>query len=475
MRGALITLVVLATATFGCESAAPEVDGPDDSFLGPDGKADFGDVEEGTPEACGVLRVVNEASLETLDAAPPGVGLDSRAAGNIAVHRAGPDRTEGTEDDDLFDDLQELDDISYVGPSAFRKILEYAEANDYVVGCGADPADGDADSDADSDVDSDADTDPEPETFGFFVMGDSRSHPEVLESIAAGMVELDPDAVAAFNTGDITTHGTPSQWATHLETLAAGAPDPDVPEDPLGIVRQSRLRTDVTEFGDWIRYIGVLGNHDDNNGEWFGAWNTHLPGQAHLGQNGLDGIYFSVTYGGSLFIVLDSVNPSEEQTRWLRDLLESETATEASWVFAFFHYPIYPCNGQEPFAEGLEWVELFEHHGVDIAFVAHSHTFERTCPMVGGHCEEGGVIYLNSSAAGAPVRPVYADRSDTVSWDGRTDSFDCTEILEVGQGYWDHFCHLAIDSCRLEISCYDHDWVDGGGPPFDSYVIDKCD
>ena len=470
-RSALFAMLLLMLPA--CEPEPPRVDGPDDDFLGPDGKTDTGGIEDGTAEACGVLRIANEASFETLDGSPPdGVGLDRRAAENIVAFRQGDDGVEGTEDDGTFLRLRDLDDVPYVGPAAFEALLGYATSQGFVEACGG-GADGDGDGDADG-VD-DGGVEPEPETFGFFVMGDSRSHPEVLEAIVAGMVDLDPGAVALFNTGDITSHGTDSQWALHLETLAAGAPDPTVPEDPLGIVRQSRVRTDVADFGPYIRYIGVLGNHDDNNGEWFGNWNTYLPGQRALGSNDTGGIYFSLTYGGALFIVLDSVNPTAEQTRWLEETLESPEAEAATWRFAFFHHPVYPCNWQDPFAEGLEWVELFETHGLDIAFVAHSHTYERTCPMVGGRCAEYGVVYLNSSAAGAPVRPVYLDHRGTVSHDGRTDEWDCADVLEYGQGYWDHFCHFAVDRCRLEVSCYDHDWVGGGGPPADSTIIDKCD
>ncbi len=450
-----IVVLMLSLRIAGCnQESAPEADGPDDEFIGPDGKTDTGEVEEGSSHACGVLALANEATVAVLDDSPPeNVGLDSRAANNIVAYRLGDDGEPGTEDDEVFDTLRELDAVFYVGPMAFRRLLTYATDQGYVAACESEMVD----------------------QWGFFAIGDSRSKPHVLEAIARGMVALDPDAVVAFNTGDITSHGTYEQWTEHLEVLAAGAPDPSVPEDPLGIVRQSRLRTDVGRFGPWIRYIGVIGNHDDNNGEWFNTWNTFLPGQQQLGRNDAGGIYFTLTYENALFIVLDSNNPSEEQTEWLQGVLESPEAEEAFWIFPFFHYPVYPCNSKTPWGEGLEWVDLFEQHDIDIAFVAHSHTYERTCPMVGGRCEEGGVIYLNSSAAGAPVRSISPDRVETVSHDGRTDEFDCAEILAEGRGYWDHFCHINIEDCRLTLSCYDHDWADTGGDPYDTLVIDRCE
>lgn len=449
----MVAVLVVWLSSCDQESEGESGDGQYGTFLGADGKSDTGDVEEGSVHACGVLAVANTLSSAELDESPPqGVGLDRRAAENIVERRLGPDGEPDTEDDDSYDNLAELDVVAYVGLTAFERLLTYATDNGYVDACITE-AQG---------------------RWAFFAVGDSRSHPEVFEAIAAGMVKMDPTAVAVFNTGDITSHGTVEQWNEHLETLAAGAPDPLVPEDPLGIVRQSRIRTDVADFGPWLRYIGVLGNHDDNNGEWFGNWNTYLPGQRNLGTNGLEGIYFTLTYENALFIVLDSVNPSEEQTQWLEEVLAGP-AQEATWVFPLFHYPVYPCNDKEPWSEGLEWVDLFEQYGVELAFVAHSHTYERTCPMIGGHCAEGGVRYLNSSAAGAPVRAVRARHVATASYNGRTDEFDCSEILEVGRGYWDHFCHVIINDCRLTVSCYDHDWGDVGGDPFDSMEIDHCE
>jgi hypothetical protein len=119
-------------------------------------------------------------------------------------------------------------------------------------------------------------------------------------------------------------------------------------------------------------------------------------------------------------------------------------------------------------------VELFEQHGVDIAFVADSHTYERTCAMQGGGCAKGGVIYLNTSGGGAPVRPVNATKQATVTNGSRSDSYDCAEILESSKGNWYHFTHISIDGCKLTLDAHAHDQVDTGSAPFDTLVIDKC-
>jgi hypothetical protein len=176
-----------------------------------------------------------------------------------------------------------------------------------------------------------------------------------------------------------------------------------------------------------------------------------------------------------LFIVLDSEHPSAEQTAWLAERLTDADARGAFWKFVFFHFPVYPCNVKTPFDEGLPWVTLMEEHGVDIAFVNDSHTYERTCPMVGGHCAtEGGVIYLNSSGGGAGTRVVEATKAATVSYGGRTDSYDCVEILESSRGEWHQFCHLAVDGCRLTVRCLGHEYSITAETPYDTLVLDRC-
>ncbi|MFB6264461.1 MAG: amidohydrolase family protein [Bradymonadaceae bacterium] len=81
-------------------------------------------VEEGSPTAEAVLKLVNKANIHVLD---DKVDLDSRAAENIYQHRIGPDGEPNTKDDDPYGSLAELDSVAYVGPNAFKKLKKYAE------------------------------------------------------------------------------------------------------------------------------------------------------------------------------------------------------------------------------------------------------------------------------------------------------------------------------------------------------------
>jgi hypothetical protein len=318
--------------------------------------------------------------------------------------------------------------------------------------------------------------------YQFLVMGDTRSEPDRMEVTAHSMYQVAPEAFAVFNVGDITADGRVSQWENHLEALANGAPDPTVPAAGNGIVRQSRFRTDVESFGEHIRYLGVVGNHDVRAGAWHDNWNRFLPGQGNLppvggqdNRNDSNGIYYAVLYENALFVALDSEHPSSAQTAWLQAVLGSDAARQSKWIFAFFHHPVYPCNGKSPFDEGLPWVELFEQYHVDVAFVADSHTYERTCPMREGSCvTTGGVRFINSSAGAVDPRSVDATKQATASFGERSDSYDCSEILENHRGNWNHFCNVSVDGCRLTLRCYSHDVGDSGAAPFDELTIDNC-
>ncbi|MBA3461060.1 MAG: hypothetical protein H0T46_13935 [Deltaproteobacteria bacterium] len=124
-------LVACTNLQFGCAGHDDEthaVDGENDSFLA-DGKADGGGVVEGSPEALGVLAVANKLGVAALD---DDVGLDSRAAKNIVKFRSGPDTVLGSSDDKVFTTLTALDAVPYVGPAAFKHLLLFALAHDYV-------------------------------------------------------------------------------------------------------------------------------------------------------------------------------------------------------------------------------------------------------------------------------------------------------------------------------------------------------
>lgn len=130
MRSALLTALVPALAFAGCV-APSDLEG--EGAIG--GKADSASLAlEGTREGDGVLRLLNDGEGTTFERLDIAAGLDRRAAENLIAHRDGPDGAYGTDDDDLFDTISEVDAVRWVGPSALERLTEFARDNDYVPG-----------------------------------------------------------------------------------------------------------------------------------------------------------------------------------------------------------------------------------------------------------------------------------------------------------------------------------------------------
>lgn len=115
MRAA-VSLTLTSLLTVGCSSI--EGDGRDDSFGGKGAK------EDGAFSTCQlaeVLKLVNEST--STQQALQGLGLSEEAAREIVGHRNGPDGMPGTADDDIFDNLDELDAVPFVGNLALGKLV----------------------------------------------------------------------------------------------------------------------------------------------------------------------------------------------------------------------------------------------------------------------------------------------------------------------------------------------------------------
>ncbi len=94
-------------------------DDKDDSFGGAGAK------EDGLYSSCQlaeVVKFVNESTTTTDKLTS--IQVSDQAAKSILGHRNGPDGQPGTGDDDIYDDLNELDAVDYVGNLALGRIVE---------------------------------------------------------------------------------------------------------------------------------------------------------------------------------------------------------------------------------------------------------------------------------------------------------------------------------------------------------------
>lgn len=117
-----IGLAVSAVAFGGC-AMDTSPDGLDEVGVIPGGKADGSDYTD-----CELGAVVSWLNEGTSVAALIDAGVHTRAARNLVAHRDGADATFGTADDDLFDDIHEVDAVSYVGPVAIQELVDAVDA-----------------------------------------------------------------------------------------------------------------------------------------------------------------------------------------------------------------------------------------------------------------------------------------------------------------------------------------------------------
>jgi len=133
-------MTILASfVTFGTACSQEGSDsGPDTEMRGLAG-GDLAELEparsgfEGTPEGVGLIAFLNSetTTFELLDIT---VGLDRRAAGNLIAHRDGGDRKWGSTDDDVFNTVDEVDAVRYVGPASIDRMVVYASKVGFVPG-----------------------------------------------------------------------------------------------------------------------------------------------------------------------------------------------------------------------------------------------------------------------------------------------------------------------------------------------------
>lgn len=121
--------LLFSLTIFGAACGGGTSDGPTDDGVLDDETATFGAVgkADGVFSGCElreVLEFVNEDTT-TLEVLRDEAGVHTSASKSILEHRIGPDGIEGTGDDDLFETLEELDDVRYVGPKALEAFANF--------------------------------------------------------------------------------------------------------------------------------------------------------------------------------------------------------------------------------------------------------------------------------------------------------------------------------------------------------------
>ena len=134
----------------------------------------------------------------------------------------------------------------------------------------------------------------------------------------------------------------------------------------------------------------TVGNHDADNANYTYHFNT--ANLSNLGDNGYVGGDYYFTYGGALFIILNTqdTNVSEH-----KQFIEQTVAAnpDCKWRIVTLHQDIYGSaeHSNEPEITNLRYslVPIFEENDVDIVLTGHDHAYSRTKMLKGGQSTTG--------------------------------------------------------------------------------------
>jgi len=219
----------------------------------------------------------------------------------------------------------------------------------------------------------------------------------------------------------------------------------------------------IDSGGRLIPMLSCIGNHDVVG--QFGRSRKDSPQYLSV----FDGLYSERTFnvldfGDYLSIVtLDTghIAPvTGEQTDWLGKVLAERQ--DRQHLIVVNHVPAYPSfreimkrgPGDQSVGEDQRenWCPLFDRYKVDVVLEHHDHTFKRTHPLINGHKDKNGVLYLGDGSWGKVRAPK---------------SLEERPYLAAVAGSY----HLSVH--QLEGKQQVHTAIEESGKVADRYVLDN--
>jgi 3',5'-cyclic AMP phosphodiesterase CpdA len=132
--------------------------------------------------------------------------------------------------------------------------------------------------------------------------------------------------------------------------------------------------------------------------------------------------YYSFSYGGVLFLSLDSNRYDTEQKSWMRSVLRSDARCKV----AFFHHPLWSSGlgyrNRVRKRRREKIAAILERGGVDLVLNGHVQNYERSKPLRGGRVDRRrGIVYVVTGGGGAHLNPFVTRRKPR--WSARRGVF----------------------------------------------------
>jgi acid phosphatase type 7 len=134
------------------------------------------------------------------------------------------------------------------------------------------------------------------------------------------------------------------------------------------------------------------------------------------------GLHYSFTYGGVLFVALDSNRFDRRQRAWLRATLR---ASPARCKVAYFHHPLWSSGrgyrGHARHLRRARFVPILQRGGVDLVLNGHMQNYERSKPLRAGRRSRRGIVYVVTGGGGARLNGFVTKRRP--KWSARRGIF----------------------------------------------------
>ena len=162
--------------------------------------------------------------------------------------------------------------------------------------------------------------------------------------------------------------------------------------------------------------------------------------------------YYSFTYGGVLFMALDSNRYNSAQKSWARRKLG---ASKASCKVAYFHHPLWSSGrGYRSHVRHMrrqKIARILERGGVDLVLNGHVQNYERSKPLRRGRRSRRGIVYVVTGGGGARLNRFATRRRPR--WSAR-------------RGMFHHRLHVTAANQRLKVKA-----IDTGGRTRDRFTV----
>ena len=214
-------------------------------------------------------------------------------------------------------------------------------------------------------------------------------------------------------------------------------------------------------FNPWWWNNGRHASNGECGVPTFVRWGSAIPNDNHGG--GGNKMWYSFDWGNVHVIMMDSEHDwqsGSNQLIWMDKDLANVNRSRTPWVVVTSHRPIYTTQMCELgdyvvsrfMRQALD--PLFEKYKVNLALVAHTHAYERTCLIKSGDCvERGGTQHITIGSAGAGL-------------EGCGDSPIFGPFSKVGTNQWGYLrVEASEERMKLEFV------LDKDGSVWDSYEV----